>query len=93
MTDNFSGHRRGGRPHVERAEESLERLRDEVAALQASRRRLVLAAESERQSIGRGLHDVQQHFVAVAVNLQLARQLVDSDPAAAAELLDNMGGT
>ena len=30
-------------------------------------------------------------FVAVAVNLQLARQLVDSDPAAAAELLDNMG--
>jgi signal transduction histidine kinase len=77
---------------VETAEESLERLRDEVAALQASRRRLVLAGESERQSIERELHEgPQQHFVALAVNLQLARQLVDSDPAAAAALIDDMG--
>ena len=38
------------------------------------------------------LHDgVQQHLVALAVNLQLATRLVDADPAAAKALLDEMG--
>ena len=33
----------------------------------------------------------QQHLVALAVNLQLARRLVDSDPSAAKALLEEMG--
>ena len=77
---------------METAEESLERLRGEVADLQASRRRLVLEGESDRRSLERELHEgPQQHLVALAVNLQLARELVDSDPAAAAVLIDEMG--
>ena len=41
--------------------------------------------------IERELHDgPQQDLVALAVNLQLARRLVDADPAAATALLDEM---
>lgn len=76
---------------VETAEEALERLRDEVAALRASCRRLVLAGASERRSIERELHEgPQQHLVALAVHLQLARQLLDSDPVQAGALVDEM---
>ena len=43
--------------------------------------RLVLAADADRRRIERELHDgVQQHLVALAVNLQLANGLVDDDP-------------
>jgi signal transduction histidine kinase len=73
--------------------ETLERLRVEIEGLQASRKRLVLDADADRVGIERDLHDgVQQHLVALAVNLQLAAQLVDTDAAAAKELLDEMGG-
>jgi len=42
------------------------------------------AGDAERRKIERKLHDnVQQHLVALAVNLQLTRDLVASDPAAA----------
>jgi signal transduction histidine kinase len=48
-------------------------------------------ADAERRRIERSLHDgVQQHLVALAVNLQLARQLVDSDPSATRALLDDV---
>ena len=78
--------------HVEALRETLDRLRLEAAELRASRRRLVLAADAERRRIERELHDgVQQHLVALAVNLQLARQLADDDPAAAKTLLEQMG--
>jgi len=60
--------------------------------LRASRERLLLAADADRQRIERDLHDgPQQHLVALAANLQLARRLADSDPAAAKTLLDEMG--
>jgi signal transduction histidine kinase len=73
-------------------QESLDRLRLEVRELQASRMRLVLAADADRRRIERELHDgPQQHLVALAVNLQLARRLLDVDPAAAMALLDEMG--
>jgi signal transduction histidine kinase len=63
----------------------------DVEELRASRRRLVLAADAERRSIERDLHNgVQQHLVALAVNLQLAGQSVDADPAAAKALLAAM---
>jgi signal transduction histidine kinase len=56
------------------------------------RRRLVLAADDDRRRIERDLHDgPQQHLVALAANLQVARRLVDSDPEAAKALVDEMG--
>jgi signal transduction histidine kinase len=63
----------------------------QVEALRASRERLVLAADADRRKIERELHEgVQQHLVALAVNLQLAGQLLDGDAAAAKELLEEM---
>jgi signal transduction histidine kinase len=65
--------------------------RQELDELRASRARVVAAADDERRRIERALHDgVQQHLVALAVNLQLARELGDSDPAAARRLLDEI---
>jgi signal transduction histidine kinase len=62
-----------------------------VEALNASRRRLLLAADAERRKIEHDVHEgVQQHLVALAVNLQLAAELTDSDPAAAKMLLAEM---
>jgi signal transduction histidine kinase len=55
-------------------------------------RRLVLAADADRRELERELHDgVQQHLVALAVNLQLAIGLTDADPAGAKALLEEMG--
>lgn len=77
-------------PHGE--ERSLDELRLEVEELRASRSRVVTAADAERRRIERDLHDgAQQHLVALSVNLQLARQLLVSDPAAAATLLEEIG--
>ena len=48
--------------------------------------------DADRRRIERDLHDgPQQHLVALAVNLQLARDLVDADPLAAKALLEDMG--
>jgi signal transduction histidine kinase len=55
-------------------------------------RKLLLAADADRRLIERELHDgVQQHLVALAVNLQLVQRLVDDDPAAAKALLEELG--
>ncbi len=70
---------------VEAGPETMER--------RAASERLVLAADSDRRQIERELHEgVQQHLIALAVNLQLASQLLDTEPAAAAELLERMRG-
>jgi signal transduction histidine kinase len=77
---------------VEALSGRLDRLQLEVAELRASRKRLVLAADADRRRIERDLHEgVQQHLVALAVNLQLAGKSVDADPAAVRALLDEMG--
>lgn len=79
-------------PRHEELRETLERLRHELAALRASRRRLLLAAWADRRSIERELHDgLLQHLVALAVNLQLAGERLPIDPAAAEALLEEMG--
>jgi hypothetical protein len=63
-----------------------------VDELRAARVRLVAAADADRREIERALHDgPQQHLAALSVNLQLARQLIDSDPAAARARLDEVG--
>ena len=78
--------------HVEELQETLDRLRLEVAELSAARKRLVLAADADRRTVERDLHEsVQQHLIALAVNLQLASQLLDADPAEAKALLAEMG--
>jgi signal transduction histidine kinase len=72
--------------------ETLDELRNEVAELRASRERLVLTADAERRAIERELHaGVQQHLVALAVNLQRAETLANSDPAAMQALLEELG--
>ena len=77
---------------VEGLHETLDRLRVEVDDLRASRQRLVFAADDARRSIERELHDgVQQHLIALSVSLQLASRCVESEPAAAKALLDEMG--
>jgi signal transduction histidine kinase len=54
--------------------------------------RLVAAADAERRTFERKLHDgVQQELVALVVNLQLARELCATDPNAAGVLLDQIG--
>jgi signal transduction histidine kinase len=95
MTDNSRSTSR--RPatelsDVETTHEVLERLRVEVDELRLSRQRMALAGDADRRSLERELHDgVQQRLVTVAVNMELARQLMERDAAGAAEILDDMG--
>ncbi|HEY8407376.1 MAG TPA: histidine kinase [Gaiellaceae bacterium] len=64
----------------------------EVDELRASLARVLAVADEERRRIERDLHDgAQQHLVAIAVNAQLARQLAESDPKAALDVLEEIG--
>ncbi|MEK6250983.1 MAG: histidine kinase [Actinomycetota bacterium] len=68
-------------------------LRAHVEELRASRTRIVEAGYSERRRIERNLHDgAQQRLMALTMNLRLAREKVDSDATATAELLDEALG-
>jgi signal transduction histidine kinase len=72
---------------------SLDEVRRQAEALQASRARIVATADAERRRIERNLHDgAQQHLVALAVKVRLARQLGERDPAKANTLLEELGG-
>lgn len=69
----------------------VDRLQGEIGELRRSRKRLVEAADADRRAIERALHDgVQQHLVALPVDLQRVAGLVDGDPAAAKAMLDEM---
>jgi signal transduction histidine kinase len=71
---------------------SLAELRRQAEELRASRARVVTAADAERRRIERDLHDgAQQHLVGLVVNLRLARELADADPAEAKALLESLG--
>ena len=49
------------------------------------------ASDQSRRQIERNLHDgAQQHLVALAVKLGLAKQLLDSDPSVVAPMLDEL---
>jgi signal transduction histidine kinase len=68
---------------------SLDEVRRQAEELRASRARIVATADAERRKIERNLHDgAQQHLVALAVNLRLARDIVTDDPASVVEMLD-----
>ena len=73
-------------------QESLDEVRRQAEELRASRARIVAASDAARRQIERNLHDgAQQHLVALAVNVRLARKLVETDPAASAGMLDQLG--
>ena len=71
---------------------SLAELAERNEQLQASRLRIVAAADASRREIERNLHDgAQQHLVALAVKLGLAQQIVeDGDIDAAQGLLGDL---
>ena len=72
---------------------SLDEVRRQAEALQASRGRIVAAGNAERRRIERNLHDgAQQHLVALAVKVRLARQLFERDPDKARGLMEELGG-
>jgi signal transduction histidine kinase len=74
-------------------EASHDELRRQADELRESRARVVAAADAERRRIERDLHDgAQQHLVALAVNLKLARELADSDPPQARAVLEELSG-
>jgi signal transduction histidine kinase len=61
---------------------SLDELQMRNQELQQSRARIVSAGDAERRKLERNLHDgAQQHLVALAVKLRLARDAVEDDPA------------
>ena len=94
MTDNCreSGRRRHPLETEQTDEQpTLDGLRRQIEELRASRKRLALAADAERRDIERALHEgVQQDLVGLAANLEVAAGSVDSDPAAAKALLDEL---
>jgi signal transduction histidine kinase len=60
-----------------------------IEELRASRQRLVAAQDEERRKLERDLHDgAQQQLVALAVQLKLARTMVERDAAEAGDMLD-----
>jgi len=72
---------------------SLDELRDTNDELRASRVRIVAAGDAERRKLERNLHDgAQQHLVALAVKLRLAKDSVVDDPADAEAMIDEIRG-
>ena len=72
-------------------QDSLEQLRRQTAELQASRGRLVAAADAERRRIERNLHDgAQQHLVALSVKVRLLEQFAEHDPERAKSLMNQL---
>ena len=74
-------------------QESLEELRETNNELRASRVRIVAAGDAERRKLERNLHDgAQQHLVALAVKLRLAKDAVVDDPEDAEAMIDEIRG-
>jgi signal transduction histidine kinase len=68
-------------------ENTLDQLRRQADELQASRGRLVAAADAERRRIERDLHDgAQQHLIAMAIKARLIEQLAATDPGRALDV-------
>jgi signal transduction histidine kinase len=70
---------------------TLSEVRAQAEALRESRARIVASGDAERRRLERNLHDgAQQNLVALAVRIRLARDVLADDPAATAELLDQL---
>ena len=71
----------------------LDQIAVQAAELRASRQRIVTAQDEERRRLERNIHDgAQQHLVALAVKLRLAKTAVAADPARGRTMLDELGG-
>ncbi len=69
-------------------QERVDALARRTEELRDSRRRIVLAHDTERRRLERNIHDgAQQHLVALAVKLRLAKAIIGKDPARASALL------
>jgi signal transduction histidine kinase len=72
---------------------TLDEVRKQADELRESRARVVASGDAERRRIERNLHDgAQQHLVALAVNLRLARDIITDDTDAGLEMLDQLAG-
>ena len=72
-------------------QQSLLELQQRNVELQESRSRIVAAADASRRQIERNLHDgAQQHLVALAVKLGLARQIAADAPPEVLTLLEEL---
>lgn len=70
---------------------TLDEIRKQADELRESRARVVASGDAERRRIERNLHDgAQQHLVALAVNLRLARDIITDDSDAGLEMLDQL---
>lgn len=78
--------------HLDSAlQHTLAELRVQAAELRESRARIVAGGDAERRRLERDIHDgAQQNLAALAIELRLARDLIGSDPSAAAQMLDDM---
>jgi signal transduction histidine kinase len=69
----------------------LGELSEQAAELRASRQRIVAAQDAERKRLERNIHDgAQQHLVALAVKLRLAKTLARTEPAKARRILEEL---
>jgi signal transduction histidine kinase len=70
---------------------TLDEVRKQADALRESRARVVASGDAERRRVERNLHDgAQQHLVALAVNLRLAKDVIVDDQEAGMEMLDQL---
>jgi PAS domain S-box-containing protein len=78
----------GGRGAVVAFRDISERLR--LSEVEASRARIARAAYQARRAIERDLHDgAQQHFIAVAMELEQIRSVIETDREGAKRLLEH----
>jgi signal transduction histidine kinase len=71
----------------------LDEISGQALELRASRQRIVAAQDAERRRLERDIHDgAQQHLVALAVKLRLARTMVAKDRRRATEILTELQG-
>lgn len=76
---------------TEQLRERLRVLSQRAEELRDSRQRIVNAQDAERRRMERDIHDgAQQHLVALAVKLRLARTVAERDPARARPMLDEL---
>jgi signal transduction histidine kinase len=74
-------------------EARLDQIAIQAAELRASRQRIVTAQDEERRRLERNIHDgAQQHLVALAVKLRLAKTAIAADPVRGRAMLEEIGG-